>query len=190
MPVHSFPVTPAPAPPGTSARIDPEALRRGDPAAIAAVYHAHAAGLLRSLTGFLGDEAEAEDALHDLFVGLPDALRRYEDRGVFGAWLGRVAMRLALQRLRRRKRRREVGLGGAVEPAGRREPSEALPARLLVEAALARLPEGLRTVVVLRELEGWSHREIGEFLGLREGAVMTRHCRAMKRLRVALEDER
>jgi len=45
-------------------------------------------------------------------------------------------------------------------------------------------------VVVLRELEGWSHRDIARFLGLREGAVMTRHSRAMARLRTALEGER
>lgn len=189
MPEHSIPVTPAPAPPGLPARIDIEALRRGEPGAIAAVYHAHAAGLLRTLRGFLGEESDAEDVLHDLFVGLPEALRRYEDRGLFGAWLSRVALRLALQRLRTRQRRREVTMP-AIEPVGRREPAEALPARLLVEQALAALPEGLRTVVVLRELEGWSHREIGRFLGLREGAVMTRHCRAMKRLRQALEGER
>lgn len=182
-------MTPVPAPPGLPARIDIEALRRGEPGAIADAYHAHAGGLLRTLRGFLGDEAEAEDVLHDLFVGLPEALRRYEDRGLFGAWLRRVALRLALQRLRARKRRREVALGGYDTP-GRRAETEALPARLLVEQALAALPEGMRTVVVLRELEGWSHREIGEFLGLREGAVMTRHCRAMQRLRLALEDER
>lgn len=180
---------PAPAPPGPVARIDFEALRRGDPEAIAVAYRLHAAGLLRTLAGFLGDDVEAEDVLHDLFVGLPEALRRYEDRGLFGAWLKRVALRLALQRLRTRRRRREVAIG-ELEPSGRREVSESLPARLLVEQALAALPEGLRTVVVLRELEGWAHREIGQFLGLSEGAVMTRHCRAMKRLRLALEGER
>ena len=44
--------------------------------------------------------------------------------------------------------------------------------------------QSMRTVVVLRELEGWNHHDIAEFLGIREGAVMTRHCRAMKRLRL------
>ena len=182
-------MTPKPLSPEAADRLDLDAVRRGDPVALARVYDAHAAMLLRTLTGFLGDETEAEDVLHDLFVGLPEALRRYEDRGLFGAWLRRVALRLALQRLRRRKRRREVALGHH-EPVARRSEAESLPARMLVERALATLPEGLRTVVVLRELEGWSHREIADFLGLREGAVMTRHCRAMKRLRLALEDER
>jgi RNA polymerase sigma-70 factor (ECF subfamily) len=182
-------VTPAPAPPRNPVPIALEALRRGEPEALAAIYRLHAGSLLRTLVGFLGDASEAEDVLHDLFAGLPEALRRYEERGTLGAWLRRVALRIALQRVRSARRRREVSIGG-LEPLGRRDASEALPARLLVEQALAALPEGLRTVVVLRELEGWSHREIAAFLGLREGAVMTRHCRAMKRLRVALEDER
>lgn len=181
-------MTPIPTTPAQPARLDFAALRAGEAAALAAAYQLHAGPLLRTLRGFLGDDADAEDTLHDLFVGLPEALRRYEDRGLFGAWLRRVALRLALQRLRRRDRRREVSLdhgAPAISPG-----ADTLPDRLLVEQALATLPDGLRTVVVLRELEGWSHRDIAGFLGLSDGAVMTRHCRAMKRLRLLLEDQR
>src|SRR5690606_8916475 len=103
-------------------------------------------------------------------------------------WLRRVALRMALQRLRNRGRRREVDLEHAAPTT--RASAEGLPAQLAVERALATLPEAMRTVVVLRELEGWSHHDIAEFLGIREGAVMTRHCRAMKRLRLELEDDR
>jgi RNA polymerase sigma-70 factor (ECF subfamily) len=71
-----------------------------------------------------------------------------------------------------------------------RASAEALPDQLAVERALATLPESMRTVVVLRELEGWAHQDIADFLGILEGAVMTRHCRAMKRLRQVLEDDR
>ena len=181
-------VTPIPTTGGAAPRLDLVALRSGEPAALATAYHLHAGPLLRTLRGFLGSEQDAEDVLHDLFVGLPEALGRYEDRGVFGAWLRRVALRLALQRLRSRARRREVDLEHATPVT--RASAEALPARLAVEGALATLPEPMRTVVVLRELEGWSHRDIADFLGIREGAVMTRHCRAMKRLRQALEDDR
>lgn len=186
-PPYSY-VTPTPTPGGAAARLDLVALRAGEPAALSAAYHQHAGPLLRTLRGFLGSEQDAEDVLHDLFVGLPEAMGRYEDRGVFGAWLRRVALRLALQRLRKRGRRREVDLQHAAPVT--RAASESLPARLAVERALATLPEPMRTVVVLRELEGWSHHDIAEFLGIREGAVMTRHCRAMKRLRLVLEDDR
>ena len=169
--------------------LDLDGLRRGDPAALGAAYHRHAGAVHRTLTGFLGDPVEAEDVLHDLFVGLPEALRRYEERGLFGAWLRRVALRLALQRLRSQRRRREV-TPEALEPIGERAAGEGLADRLAVERALALLPEGQRTVVVLRELEGWPHAEIAAFLDLSVGAVMTRHCRAMQRLRVLLEDDR
>ena len=45
-------------------------------------------------------------------------------------------------------------------------------------------------MVVLRDLEGWSYRDIAEFVGAGEGTVMTRHCRAMQRLKSALEEIR
>ena len=182
-------VTPFPTTGGAATRLDLVALRAGDSSALAAAYHLHAGPLLRTLRGFLGNEQDAEDVLHDLFVGLPEALGRYEDRGVFGGWLRRVALRLALQRLRTRGRRREVDLQESAEPSTRAS-AEGLPDQLAVERALATLPEAMRTVVVLRELEGWNHHDIAEFLGIREGAVMTRHCRAMKRLRQVLEDDR
>lgn len=168
---------------------DLTALRRGEADAIAATYREHAGGLLRSLTALLGDREEAEDVVHDLFVGLPEALRRYEERGAFGAWLSRIAARMALTRLRARKRQREVPLDSVNEP-GRAAEGDRLADRLLVEAALAGLPEESRTVVVLRDLEGWSYRDIAEFVGASEGTVMTRHCRAMQRLKTALEETR
>ena len=98
-------------------------------------------------------------------------------------------MRLAHTRLRSRARRREVPLEDVEEP-GRAPEGDRLPDRLLVEAALAGLPEESRIVVVLRDLEGWSYRDIAEMVGASEGTVMTRHCRAMQRLKSALEETR
>jgi len=165
------------------------ALRRGEPDAIAAIYREHAGRLLRSTAALLGSRAEAEDLVHDLFVGLPEALRRYEEQGQFGPWLSRIAARMALMRLRSTRRRSEVGLDGVAEPS-RRAAGDALADRLLVEGALAALSDEARTVVVLRDLEGWSYRDIAEFVGASEGTVMTRHCRAMQRLKTALEESK
>ncbi len=165
------------------------ALRRGNGEAIAAVYRDHAPALLRSIGAVLGDRSDAEDVVHDLFVGLPEAMVHYEERGAFGGWLRRIGMRMALTKLRSQERRREVPLDG-VEPPGRAPEGDRLPDRLLVEAALTALPEESRVVVVLRDLEGWSYREIAEIVGASEGTVMTRHCRAMQRLKSALEEIR
>jgi DNA-directed RNA polymerase specialized sigma24 family protein len=60
----------------------------------------------------LADPSEAEDVVHDLFVGLPEALGRYDERGSFAPWLHRVAVRLGLSRLWTQKRRSELGLTG------------------------------------------------------------------------------
>lgn len=178
-----------PAPVPHLSPIDLDALRRGDATALGEAYRRHAGSILGTLRGLLGDEMAAEDVLHDLFVGLPEAMGRYEERGLFEAWLRRVAARMALERIRRRKRR--VELARSALPAATTEAdAEALPDRLLVRARLAELPDSLRTVVVLREIEGWPHRDIARFLGLTEGAVMTRYCRGMKRLRLAMERDR
>jgi RNA polymerase sigma-70 factor (ECF subfamily) len=163
--------------------------RRGSPDALASLYREHAGPLLRSLRFLLQDQADAEDVVHDLFVGLPEALGRYEDRGSLRAWLGRIAMRMALTKLRARKRRREVNLGLGANHSQRAE-GEHLPDRLLVEQALASLPEPMRTVVVLRDLEGWPYSEIADLVGASTNTIMTRHCRAMQRLKTALEEIR
>jgi RNA polymerase sigma-70 factor (ECF subfamily) len=165
------------------------ALKQGDPGAIATVYRDHAPSLLRTLTAMLGERSEAEDVVHDLFVGLPEAMGRYQERGQFGGWLHRIAVRMAISKLRRRGRRGEVAIEAA-DGMGSRAAGEAVATQLTVTAALAALPESLRTVVVLREYEGWPHREIAAHLGISEGAVMTRHCRALQKLRNALKEDR
>lgn len=165
------------------------ALRQGDAAALASVYRDHAPALLRTLTGMLGERSEAEDVVHDLFVGLPEAMARYQERGQFGGWLHRIAVRMAISKLRRRGRRGEVAIEAA-DGMGSRAAGDSVATQLTVTAALAALPESLRTVVVLREYEGWPHREIAAHLGISEGAVMTRHCRALQKLRNALKEDR
>jgi RNA polymerase sigma-70 factor (ECF subfamily) len=91
------------------------ATRSGDATALARLYEQHAGLLLRSATLLLRSRADAEDLVHDLFVGLPEALAHYEERGALAAWLGRVATRMALVRLRTRRRRHEVDLDAAVQ---------------------------------------------------------------------------
>lgn len=82
-------------------------VRSGDGDALGALYDQHAPRLLRVAWRMLGERAEAEDVLHDLFVGLPEALRRYDDRDRLDAWLIRCVVRLALMRLRQTRRRGE-----------------------------------------------------------------------------------
>ncbi len=121
-----------------------------------------------------------------MFVGLPGALRRYEERGSFAAWLKRVTARVALMRLRSGKRRREVALDNA---AGQVQPPATSGGDGLA-AAVDMLPDHLRAVLVLKEIEGYAHAEIALLLGISEGTSRVRLTRALERLRNELEGGR
>ncbi len=161
------------------------ALRRGNPDALGTVYRWHAPALLRLAARLLGSRTEAEDVVQDLFVGLPEALGSYEERGQLIGWLRTIVVRLALMRIRGGRRRRETPLELSPAPHARdHEPTTGLT----LAALLARLPEEQRTVVVLRTIEGYSHAEVAELLGVRRNTIEVRFHRAMARLRELLEE--
>ncbi len=161
-----------------------EAARAGSPDALAALYQDHGAALYRLAYRLTGTREDAEDVVHDVFVGLPEALRRYEERGSLEAWLKRVTARVALMRLRRRKRLREVLLRDAAPATESPSPADGVALQTAVNA----LPDRLRIVLVLKEIEGYSHAEIGQLVGITEGASRARLARALKHLRRALEE--
>ncbi|HVH67923.1 MAG TPA: sigma-70 family RNA polymerase sigma factor [Gemmatimonadales bacterium] len=169
---------------GSGASID--AIRAGSPDALAELYTAYGAALFRLAYRLTGTHEDAEDVVHDVFVGLPEALSHYEERGAFVGWLKRVTARVALMRLRRRGRRREVSLDAA-EPAT--NPASATDA-IALQAAVDALPHPLHSVLVLKEIEGYSHAEVGELLGISGAASRVRLNRALRRLRTALENGR
>jgi RNA polymerase sigma-70 factor, ECF subfamily len=173
--------------------------RSGDAGALAALFERYGPMTYRVALGLTRSEADAEDVLQDVFVGLPEALRGFEGRGSLVGWLKRVAVRAALMRMRGDRRRREVRLGDggddvsavAPEPAA---PPDDNPARVLdamtIDGAIARLPEALREVFVLREVEGYSHDEIAALLGIRRGTSEVRLFRARQALREMLRGSR
>jgi len=163
-----------------------ERAREGDPAALGLLYDDFGASLFRLAYRLTGGREDAEDVVHDVFVGLPEALARYEERGRLRAWLGRVTARVALMRQRGIRQRREVGLDGAEEVAGAQGTAE----NLALWAALDALPPAQRAVVVLKEMEGYTHAEIAETLGISPVTSRVRLLRALRRMRRHLEEER
>jgi RNA polymerase sigma-70 factor (ECF subfamily) len=131
-----------------------------------------------------GSRADAEDVLHDVFLGLPEALRRYEEQGSLTSWLKRVTARVALTRVRSRERSHEVTLADNL-PTAASNATDRL-ADLVAGSAIDALPEALRVVFVLREIEGYSHAEIAGVLDITPNASEVRMHRAIKSLRLAL----
>src|SRR5436190_19460399 len=163
------------------------AARRGEPPALAALYRAHGAAVFRLAYRLTGAREDAEDVVHDVFVGLPEALERYEERGRLGAWLRRVTARVALMRQRKWQRRRETALDDAAEVATRPVTTSE---HVALRAAIDALPIALRNVLVLKEMEGYSHAEVAELLGIGVVTSRVRLLRALRRVRRQLEGER
>jgi RNA polymerase sigma-70 factor (ECF subfamily) len=154
--------------------------RSGSVDALAQLYQRYVRVCLRTALGILGETTAAEDVTHDLFVGLPEALRRYEEQGKLESWLRRVTARLALSRLRRDQSTREASLDDSAIIDDR---SNDPHTRLTLEAAVLALPSSLRAVLVLKEIEGFSHAEIAQSLGISKGASEVRLHRALAQLR-------
>lgn len=165
-----------------------EQLRTGDAQALAMAYDRHAPMVFHVAYRLLGEQADAEDLVHDVFVGLSRAVQSFEGRGTFEAWLKRVAVRAALMKLRQQHRSQDhLWRRLWVAPRFQREALHA--DRLDLEAAIDALPPSLRTVFVLKEVQGFSHAEIAELLGIGIGAARVRLCRARYQLRTYLSSE-
>jgi RNA polymerase sigma-70 factor (ECF subfamily) len=160
---------------------------RGSPDALAELYSRYARQLLAIAYRLLQRREDAEDVVHDVFVGLPEALRRYQERGSLGPWLRTITARTALMRLREQSARSHVGLDEAKLPTAQRAPDTTLT----IEQALRALSPNLRAVLVLKEIEGFSHAEIAAMLDISVGASEVRLHRALQALRtMLLEDPR
>ena len=158
--------------------------RNGSPRALAELFQRHAKLVYRVAFRLTGNTYDADDVVQDVFLGLPEALRSFEARGSLEAWLHRVATRTTLMRLRRQKTTEELQPSHA--SVGSRD--EAVASTMVIHDALSRLPVELRTVFVLNKIEGYSHAEIAELLGIRIGTSEVRLHRAIRQLRVLLEN--
>lgn len=167
-------------------------LREGDRAAIEDAYvahHVHVRGFARRL---VGDATTAEDLVHDTFVTLPRAIRRYRGDAPLRSFLIGIAVNNARRHIRAAARRRRAAEALADEPRiASIDAGEALERKRLADslsAALDELPLEQRVAFVLCEAEGRTSVEVAQILGIPEGTVRTRLFHAKRKLRDALGD--
>jgi RNA polymerase sigma-70 factor, ECF subfamily len=150
----------------------------------------HQARVLRMAGRLLGRGALAPDVAQNAFLEIYRGLDRYQPQGKFSAYLFRVLLNQC-RTAARSARRAGVLVGDLPATSGDRSGESLILARERereVEAALRRLSEKLRTVVVLRHSAGLSYDEIAETLDLPLGTVKRRLFDAMEKLRRMLED--
>jgi RNA polymerase sigma-70 factor (ECF subfamily) len=132
---------------------------------------------------------DAEDAVQDGFLRAYQALDRFDPAQSFGAWLHRIVANAALDLSRRRKVRAAEELSESY-PSAFRDPGEDAELKDRLQSALATLPDRARTVLVLHDIEGFTHAEIGEMLGIPGGTARSDLHHARKRLKTLLADLR
>jgi RNA polymerase sigma-70 factor (ECF subfamily) len=159
----------------------------GDPAAERELYDRHVERVYRMVYRMAGDAETAREYTQDTFVRAFERLASFRGESAFSTWLGSIAISVALNGVRTRKRRqaREQDLELADTIAGKRERIEP-DLRSRLQEAMAALPDGYRAVLVLHELEGYTHEEIGAMLGIETGTSKAQLFRARAKLRDAL----
>lgn len=163
--------------------------------------------LYAAIYRILRDPDEAADALQDACLLAHRKLDQFEGRANMGAWLHRIAVNAALERLRKRKRRNESEINELMPEydrygvlLGDPDWKEATPEKLLlaaetratVTAAIEQLPEAYRSVLVLRDIEELDTATVAEMLDCTQGTVKTRLHRArfaLKKLLTSLLQE-
>jgi RNA polymerase sigma-70 factor, ECF subfamily len=158
------------------------AAQRGDEASFGRLVRLHQRRAYAVARAIVGTHEDAEDAVQDGFLHAYRALDRFLPDQAFGAWLHRIVANAALDLTRRRKVRAAEELPEGVA-APFRDPGEADHLRTRLTAALQTLSERQRSVIVLHDVQGFKHAEIGEMLGIPEGTARSdlHHARAALR---------
>ena len=158
--------------------------RRGDDAAFEALFSLHARAVHGFALRITGDHAAAEDVVQDTFLKMFGFLGGFRDGAPLRPWLKRVAVNLAIDRLRRQRPQLDAPLDeGAWADRGAAPDLHAEG-----EGLLRRLPPLVRTVVWLHEMEGWPHPEIARRFGRSQSWSKSILARGLARLREELDD--
>jgi len=156
----------------------------GDPHAFSELVKRHRDRLWAVALRTLRDPEEAADALQEAFISAFRAAGSFRAESQVTTWLHRIVVNACLDRMRRRQTRPTVPLpeAGPGEPVAPRDAMAERETRLVVQDALAELPEEQRAPIVLVDVEGYSVAETAALLGIAEGTVKSRCARGRAKL--------
>lgn len=179
-----------------------EAVQGGDLTAYRGLVEKYQGRVYAVVYGMLRNREDARDVTQDAFVRAYHNIGSFRVEASFYTWLYRIAMNLAIDLIRKRKRRDVAGFDDGIAQRGEDgEVAEAYhsdsPARLMerkqlynrIMDAMDQLPADQKQVILLRELEGLSYKEISDVMEIPEGTVMSRLFYARKKLQKLLAED-
>lgn len=168
-----------------------EKLQHNDREAQRLLYERQAGRLMALCLRYVGERAAAEDVLHDAFLKIFGSIRRFSWRGdgSLRGWMDRVVINHAIEYLRKEKR-----LHVLVADDLPTETDDVLPVETIEQLSeqtllrlIAELPDGYRTIFNLYCIEGLSHAEIANLLGIQSKSSSSQLARARKLLAAAIQ---
>jgi RNA polymerase sigma-70 factor (ECF subfamily) len=167
--------------------LDAKRAAAGDEKAFERLYRRHVARIHTMTRRMAGPDA-ADDLTQDIFVRAWDKLATFRGESAFGTWLYRLGVNVVLSRRRSDRNARTWIMeddGTLADLAHAASPHPA--SRIDLDTAIARLPDGARKVFVLHDIEGWTHEEIAQQMGLVPGTSKSQLSRARAALRRMLD---
>jgi len=159
--------------------------KTGDPEGHEKLYRLNQRRVYLLCLRYAGNASDAEDLTQEVFLQVYRKIGSFRGEAKFASWLHRVAMNVAMMHLRKR-RLQEVSLESSMRASVEitRPSIAAFPVeRLAILRALASLPTGRRNVVVLHDIEGLTHVEVGRILGLNVSTSKSKLREAHRKLR-------
>ncbi len=162
--------------------------RRQDADAFEALYRAHHRRVYALLLRMCTDPVLADEMTQDTFVQAWKGLRKFRGASNFGTWLHAIAVRVCLNTRRSERRHDHRDINDNDTDTYAFAAKRAMPeTQIDLERALAALPNRAREVIVLYDVYGYRHGEIGDLLGIAEGTSKAQLHRARGLMREALE---
>jgi RNA polymerase sigma factor (sigma-70 family) len=161
-------------------RITLERARRGDMDACAAIYRRYGTACFNLALRILGERAAAEDVVQEVFLKMMNTLPGFRGEAPFGVWLKRMTANATIDALRAGQRFADEDPEAFFASMA----SRAIDADARVDAwsLLMRLPPRARAVLILHELEGYTHKELSDLFGQSESYSKSILARALKKL--------
>ena len=168
--------------------------RAGDRLAFAQLLDRHGREVYRLAFRLTHDQELAADVAQETWIRVWRGLSSFRGEAAFSTWLYRIAVNTAATARRRHARHPQAALTEITEPEDHANPQpegrvDQLELRHRLGQALSQLPPGLRTVVVMKDVYGWSHSEISAALDISVTAAKVRLHRAHQRLQRYLHEE-
>lgn len=160
--------------------------QEGDPVAIREIYRLYSPRVYAIVKRLAADDGLAEDWAQEAWVRIFRALGTFRGDSRFTTWLHRIAVNSALhgRRWRERRVRHEAPIPEVLPQQSHHQDDALL--RMRLENAMKKLPERMRQVLVLHDVEGHTHEDIADFLGVTAGTSKSQLFKARARMRELL----